>query len=365
MRLTSLVLKNFRNYIDEKVLFDSQLVIIHGKNGQGKTNLLEAIYITALGQSFRQRFDRDLINFNEKSDSFKIEANYIDWLDQKHNVELSLDRKSKKKLLFDSLEETRLRDHLGRVPIVLLKPNDLALTYGSPSERRKFIDILISQLSTRYLDNLYELRRIIKQKNALLKQSEKPDLSLLQIWNKQLTNVSVFIIKKRLETIELLNEEITLLYEKIADEKVNIEIKYKSNISLTGVSLEDLVEEKLDQSLENEIRFKQSIIGPHRDDLQFKLNGKIIGEFGSQGENKSYIIVLKLAEMILLKKFRKENAILLLDDIFSELDQDRKLKLIEMIKEKGQTFITSTESELFENQTAQLISIDNGKICVS
>ena len=241
--------------------------------------------------------------------------------------------------------------------MVLLKPDDVKLTYGSPSVRRKFIDILISQLSSVYIDNLMRYGRVLCNKNALL-SADKIDSRQLVVWNEKLVEYGSEIISKRLEIIDELKHVVNEMYKAISGKDETIEVKYHT-ISIDK-SIESSLKQKLDASFEKEKRYKRAIVGPHRDDIGFLINGKHVGDFGSQGENKTFLISLKLAELSLLSKYVAEKPILLFDDIFSELDKGRIDRLMNYVKDLGQIFITTTDKHLVKKDEINYINIENG-----
>lgn len=360
MKLNTLVINGFRNYEHETLSTNSEINVIYGKNGQGKTSLLEALYYSILTQSFKTKQDRDCLNYKLDQKFFDIESVFTNSLGLQDEVKLHFDRKSGKSLFVNNDKVTPLKEHVGFIPSVLLKPDDSELSFGGPSERRRFLDLLLSQLSPRYLDCLIRYRRVIKQKNSLLQQVDL-DRKQLEVWNEAIVKYASVLIEKRFEMIELLSQETKDAYQRLSSEDEKAEISYLSIVKSSD-TIEPELRKRLAEQGENEVQQRKSLVGPHRDDMNFLLNGKLVGRYGSQGENKTFLISLKLAELHILKAQKKEKAILLLDDIFSELDTHRITQLMKEAKDLGQLFITTTTKDLVRDREAAYFKIENGTI---
>ena len=327
MVLKAICLSSFRNYDELNLSFDDGINVIYGENGQGKTNLLESIYYLGLTQSFRASNDNECLNYINKIHHFNVSGDFLNRSNYTDNVRVYYSKKEKKHLFVNDVKEKKFKHHVGYIPMVLLKPDDIKLTYGSPSIRRKFIDILISQLSPRYMDDLMRYGRVVKHKNSLY-NTQMVDKNQIDIWNEKLIEYGTPIIEKRIDVIKELKVLTNEMYQLISGREEDVDVKY-STFVVDDIKSEFTV--KLTEAYDKELRYKNSIIGPHRDDLAFSINSKNVGDYGSQGENKTFLISLKLAELKLLSKYLDEKPILLFDDIFSELDQGRINRLMDYV----------------------------------
>ena len=359
MILKQLELNHFRNYYKETFVAGESINLIFGENGHGKTNLLEAIYYLALCQSFRASSDKDCINYYSETDFFNIKGLFKNRFDSEETIVVKYSKKESKQIMVNQLKEDRLKDHIGRIPAVLLKPDDLKLSFGGPAERRRFIDVLLSQISSVYVDNLMRYKRAIKQKNSILK-APQVDKEQLKSWNENLVTYGSEIIRKRIEIIENLNSYLSKFYQDISGQADQLKLDYLSNV--TGDDVKESFRRMLDQHYESELHQRISLVGPHRDDLSFYINSKNVSDFGSQGENKTFIISLKLSEMKLLLNFKEEKPLLIFDDVFNELDQFRVENLLSFLTEIGQVFISTTNEHLIDGDKVTKFHIDNGKL---
>lgn len=362
MILKEIHIEAFRNYDKINVSNFKSINLIHGENGHGKTSFIEAIYYTALTQSFKAKNDLDCINFNAKESTFfNIEASFQDKHLNDEKVRIFYGKKEGKNLFLNGDREKKLKNHIGFIPIVLIKPDDNKLTFGAPADRRKFLDLFLSQISPIYLDSLIRYKKLIKHKNAILSKFANNSEDLIKTWNKEIVKHASIIIRKRNDIIKEIEQETAMFYKKISNQSRSITITYNSPVD--GFSnIEEQFEHKLNAIYESEVFQRKSLLGPHRDDYVFKIDDKIVGQYGSQGENKTFLISLKMAELELLKRYITEKPILLFDDIFSELDQFRINHLMEMIQDVGQIFITSTDDKLFKNLNINRINIEKGMV---
>ncbi len=348
MYLSKIELTNFRIFKNFKATFDPRVNVIYGSNGQGKTSILEAIYFSVITKSFKTKTDQTVIN-NEK-DFFDIKGYFYN----SENI-LSEQRvyysKKEGKHAFVNQEKIKNFSYLvGLFPTILLSLEDLDLTYGMPASRRKFLDILLSQLYPSYLFALQKYKKCILQKNKLLSFDDYPQKSEeIEIWNKQLAESGSEILFYRLAFIRFLNKNISTSYNQISKKLEDIKIKYNSTvqdiIELKKGEIEPIFIEALKKNKKNEIKRQTSIIGPHRDDIDFLKDGFPFKSHGSQGENKSFLIALKLLAAKYIFDITAKNPILLLDDIFGELDTFRIENLLKIILNTGQTFITTTDEK--------------------
>lgn len=339
MIIKSIELADYRNYDSLKLSFCNGTNILYGDNAQGKTNILEAIYVAATTKSHKGSKDKEIVNFD------KDEAHIRTYL-EKEGVETRVDmhlRKSKSKgIAVDGQKLKKAADLLGLCNVVFFSPEDLSIIKNGPSERRRFVDMELCQLDSIYLYNLNHYNKIINQRNSLLKDMYmNPDLKeTLSIWDMQLVSYGKKIIERRKEFISQLNEIIYDIHKKLSGDKEEIRIIYEPD-----VETEDF-ERKLNSSLERDIRSKMTNVGPHRDDFSFYAGSIDIRKFGSQGQQRTAALSLKLSEIELVKKITKDTPILLLDDVLSELDSNRQNYLLDSIGDV-QTIITCTGLEDF------------------
>jgi DNA replication and repair protein RecF len=347
MRINKLVLKNYRNYTGLNIEFQDNINIFIGENAQGKTNILEAIYLGSMGRSHRTTEDDDLINWESKNASVDL---YFSRQGVENKLGFRLNRDSKKEILLSDYA-IRLREMIGSLNTVLFSPEDLWLIKGSPSLRRRFLDIEISQAVPAYYRHLLQYNRIITQRNNLLKKikEKKAGADLLDSWDDQLASAAVFIVNKRIEAIKKLGMLANLMHRKITVSKENLNLTYSLHGYEGGFpeNLYDWYCLMLRNGRELDIIRGSTTVGPHRDDIIFKVNGKELRNFGSQGQQRTAILALKLAELEFLKSETGEYPVLLLDDVMSELDSKRREQLLLFIKDRIQTFITSTDASLF------------------
>ena len=357
MYIKSIELADYRNYDSLSLEFDRGTNILYGNNAQGKTNILEAIYLAATTKSHKGSKDSDIINFE------KEEAHIRTYL-EKEGVETRVDmhlRKSKSKgIAIDGQKIKKAADLLGLCNVVFFSPEDLGIIKNGPSERRRFVDMELCQLDNFYLYNLNSYNKIVNQRNKLLKDMfMNPDLKdTLNIWDMQLVSFGSKIIERRRMFVEQLNEIIYGIHKKLSGDLEELVIVYEPN-----VEIEDF-ERKMKYSQDRDIKAKMTSVGPHRDDFSFMVKGVDIRKFGSQGQQRTAALSLKLAEIELVKKITKDTPILLLDDVLSELDSNRQNYLLNSIGDI-QTIITCTGLEDFVNnrfEINRIFQVENGKV---
>ena len=339
MQIKDLKLINFRNYERANLQFNDHLNLIIGKNGMGKTNLVEAIYVLALTKSFRTNNDSILIKKNQEN--LKVAAQIKDEINCKE-YELLLTKEGKK-VKINRTDISRLSDYISKINVILFSPNDLKIIKDTPSIRRKMLNIEISQLDNVYLKYLQDYNKLMKQRNAYLKTMFNNSNNILKEYLAVLTNKLIDtgfeIYEKRKEYIKKINDNIADLFFKITNLK-GLEIYYETDYE--GVTKKGL-EELYTKSLDKDILFGQTHLGIHHDDIVFKLNDHNLKEYGSEGQQKNAIIAFKLAEIPIFYKKRKEYPILILDDLFSELDKEKAKNILKLLNGEVQTFITTTE----------------------
>lgn len=338
MKIKSIELKNFRNYEACTVEFNPYINIFIGQNAQGKTNLLEAIYILSMSKSFKTKIVDELIYF--ESDFAKIQGDIVTH-EKNMNLEVVLSRLGKKALI-NHKEIKKTSDYVGYLNVVLFIPEDLMLIKGSPRLRRKLMDMEISKISPIYMYNLNKYNKLLKERNKYLKllhDQRKGADEYLEVLSEQMAEIQVSLMKKRFEFVELLNDISAKMYDYIALHKENLKIEYKTHYK--DMSYECILD-KYRQNYQKDIMFGQTNNGIHKDDMLMFLNDKDAVIYASQGQQRSIVLALKIGLLELIKKEIGEYPILLLDDVLSELDDVRKTKLLNLIQDKVQTFITST-----------------------
>ncbi len=362
MKITSLELKNFRNYDYLKINFNENVNLILGNNAQGKTNLIEAIYITSMGKSFRTNKDSDMILFGNDFAKVNIHAekSYIDT-----DIDITIKNDSKKSIKKDGNQIKKISELLENILIVIFSPEDLKIVKDEPEKRRKFIDRELCQINPMYYDNLNNYKKVLLQRNSYLKE-EKIDNNILDLWDVQLSKYGAKVIKIREKFIKKISDISGGIHNNITNEKEILEIKYNSNINIKKDLLEQeqFIYETLKSSYKNDLKMRTTTRGPHKDDILFFVNEINMRNFGSQGQQRTTALSLKLAEISLIKEETGEDAILLLDDVMSELDIERQKYLIKSLK-NIQLFITTTDidenlKKSFPN--ANILYINNGKI---
>lgn len=357
MILKSLELANFRNYEELNIIFDKGTNILYGDNAQGKTNILEAIYVSATTKSHKGSKDKEIINFD------KEEAHIRTYL-EKENVETRVDmhlRKNKSKgIAIDGQKIKKAADLMGLLNVVFFSPEDLSIIKDGPAERRRFADMELCQLDSFYLYNLNHYNKIIGQRNKLLKDMYfQPELKeTLNIWDSQLVSFGSKIIERREQFVKQLGDIIFDIHKKLSGGKEELVIAYEPD-----VSIEDF-EKQMKYNQDKDIRLKQTTTGPHRDDFSFVVNGVDIRKYGSQGQQRTAALSLKLSEIELVKKISKDTPVLLLDDVLSELDSNRQNYLLNSIG-NIQTIITCTGLDEFINnrfEINKIFKVTNGTV---
>lgn len=346
MIIKSLELQDYRNYEGLHISFDKGTNILFGDNAQGKTNILEAIYLSATTKSHKGTKDRDIVNFGK-------EEAHIRTIIEKEGIETRVDmhlRKSRSKgIAIDGQKIKKAAELLGISNVVFFSPEDLNIIKNGPGERRRFVDMELSQLDSFYLYNMNNYIKIVEQRNKLLKDLYfNPSLKdTLNIWDSQMISFGSKVIERRRLFVEQLNKIIVDIHRNLTGGKEEIRIEYYPD-----VEIEDF-ERKLAANQEKDIRSKQTNVGPHRDDFVFYVGDIDIRKFGSQGQQRTAALSLKLSEIELVKKIVKDTPILLLDDVLSELDSNRQNYLLNSIGDI-QTIITCTGLEEFVNNRFEI-----------
>ena len=357
MKINRIQLNNFRNYKNSIIDFSDGINFIVGRNAQGKTNLLESIYLSSVGKSPKSCREKQIIMFNENQS--KIELSFSTLAGNK-NIKLFLDRTNKKSIKVNNINILKLTEFVGILSVVYFSPDELKLIKEVPEDRRNFLDISISQFDRTYLYNLLRYDKILKQRNSILKSTDSVESKIeqLDLFTPQLIECAQIIIEKRLNFIEKLKNIATNIHKIITIDE-NLDISY-SYINMSGLSIKADLQKEFDKVKLKEIDLGYTCVGPHRDDLIFKINGMDCKYYSSQGQQRTVALVVKLSLMEVIKNEIGEYPILLLDDVLSELDQNRQDRLIELIS-KYQTLITCTkipETKIKYN----IIKVENGSI---
>ncbi len=363
MYIKDIHLKNFRNYNTLTFTFHKGINIIYGENGQGKTNLLESIYVLALTKSHRSFIDKNLIKDN--CESFKIMGNVL-LRDMSTKFEITL-TPSKKQLKIDGDVVKKTSDYLSKINIVMFDPDDLELVKGSPNVRRRFLNVELSQLNALYYNILNDYNRLLKMRNDYLKKNfDQIDENYFSVLTSYFVEKAILLLKMRKKFIDKLNSYISDIFFHISSLE-NFHIKYDSFLEydVRDQEMKEKFETQLFSIREKEMRYKATLIGAHRDDFSFYIGDMPLKNFGSQGQQRIAVLALKLAEIEIFKSYKKESPILLLDDVFSELDDSKKNNLLKYMKDDIQTIITTTNlSDIDESiiKQSKRIEIENGFI---
>ena len=358
MIIKKLSIKNFRNYDSLNLVYSKKINIIYGENGVGKTNLLESIYLLAMTKSHRSFLDSNLIKENKEFSNVKgdFEINNILY---KFEINLTENKKIIKK---DNNEIRKLSDYLSNINIIIFYPDDLQIIKGSPIERRNYIDLELSQIFNNYIEVLTKYNKILKMRNNYLKNSIKFDKNYFDIVTDHLIDYALILTKLRKKFIGKINDKCEKIYKNLTGLD-NFNIKYISNYEdkLTKEEIKEMYKEIEGQ----ELKYNVTMIGPQKDDLEFYIGDKNIKLYGSQGQQRMAVLALKLTELEIIREIKNHPPILLLDDVLSELDIEKRNKLLSYIKNNCQVIITTTDLKNIDDSIlnkSKKIHINNGKI---
>ncbi len=345
MIITNLKIQNFKNHQEQDFDFSKQINCFVGNNGVGKTNILDALHYLSMAKSFLG--NKDLNNIKIEEDFFTVEGT-VDDGEKENIIKIQQPKDAKKIIKKNDKSYERISDHIGFLPSVIISPYDSNLISDSGESRRKFLDAMISQTDSDYLFNLIQYQKTVQQRNALLKDFSKNryfDGDNLEIYNEPLIKFGSKIFEKRREFTDSIVPLIQNYYEIISKGKEKITVIYESDLSDNNFGT------LLDQNLEKDRMLTYTSKGIHKDDLLFEMNGISMKRTASQGQQKSFLIALKLSQMNRIKELTGKTPILLLDDIFDKLDDSRVSQLIELVNQEhfGQIFITDTSRERTEN----------------
>ena len=353
MWIEELEINNFRNYEKQKIKLNKKINVFYGENAQGKTNIIEAIFLGSMGKSFRTNKDKELIKINEDNCNLEILFKKSD-----RNGKINIKLGNKKEIFINEIKIKKLSELIGNINIVLFTPDDINLLKGGPHNRRKFLDIMISQLRPKYLYIYTLYNKALEERNNYLKRIKLEDKKdeLLEIWEEQIAEYGIIINKYREEFINKIKDKIKKIHKNITNNKEDINIEYFSDCTNKEKYLKLLKERrKLD------IIKGYTTKGIHRDDFIIYINGLQINTYGSQGQNRTAILSLKLSELQVIYDEINENPILLLDDFMSELDKNRRNKFLENIKDT-QVIITCTDKINLNIKDIKTYNVENGKI---
>ena len=353
MWIKKIKINKFRNYNYQEINLEKKINIFYGENAQGKTNIIEAIFLSSMGKSFRAKKDKEMIMLGKESSNIELEYEKKD-RDGKIKIELG----NKKIVYINGIKIKKLSELLGKINVVIFTPDDINILKGGPQNRRRFLDIMISQLRPNYMYNLNLYLKTLEQRNNYLRQikEENKNENMLDIWDEELSNYAINIYNYRNEFIEKIKNKIKNIHAEITNHKEEIEIEYLSEC----VSKEKYLD-LLKQRRKLDIIKGYTTKGIHRDDFNIYINKKELGIYGSQGQHRTAILSLKLAELNIVKDEIGESPILLLDDFMSELDEKRRKNFLEKI-ENVQVIITCTEKIDIENKKVLVYNVKSGEI---
>lgn len=358
MYIKSIELRNFRNYDNQLISFGSGTNVLIGKNAQGKTNILEGIFMCAIGKSPRTAKDKDLIKW--RTSFAKITLELVQGHSQK-KIEVFIFEDQNKTIKINSLPIKKMGELMGNLNAIYFSPDELKLVKESPEQRRKFMDIDLCQFDKNYFYNLNKYNQILNQRNKLLKTtiSQKSLTETIFIWNEQLATVGAKIITDRMKLINKLKGYCGKVQEYLTDGKEKLDLAYVGLTADSEEKIKELLMKEYEKTLEKDMQLGYTTVGPHRDDLKITVNGIDMRHFGSQGQQRTVALSLKLGELDVFKERSGEYPVLLLDDVLSELDTARQSKLLERVK-NIQTIITCTDFDF--RYPCDKFTVENGKI---
>ena len=366
MFLRELCLNNFRLFPFIELEFGDEFNVLSGMNGQGKTSILEAIHYLTLTRSFRVNDDSAAVRFT--SDHFDITARFFLNPAETNNVRIFYSPGQGKNFFINGKKIMTFAEVIGLIPCVISTLDDLKLIFGAPADRRRFMDIVLAQTSSIYLQDLKIYRQILQQRNALLNSANRSAIrQQMDGWNKQIINYGAQIIRRRLDFVDFLNRHLAGFYSGFTGQIEQVQAVYKTDIfsmddSFDPAEIEKLYGKKLEKMFDIECEKKMTLYGPHRDDLEFYRNNKSTRQFSSLGENKIFVLCLKFCEWKYLMTKKGQKPLLLLDDIFAELDKNKCQQVFSIMQEMGQVFITTTgQNELPQSRAIKNYIIADGE----
>lgn len=357
MIIKNIKLKNFRNYKELSIDLYKNINILHGRNAQGKTNLLEAVYLCCVGKSLRGK-DKELIKQGENESYVYVQANK-DY--GNYSVEIYLSDKENKKILINKIPILKMGELLGSINAIYFSPDELKLIKDAPQCRRKFLDIDLSQVNKKYFYTLQNYNKILLQRNNILKSRDKSVFSMLEIYDEQLAVSGSYIIEQRKNFIAAISEEAEKIHKYLTGTEI-LKLSYLSSIEFEKDSVKSYIA-SLKKNIDKDIMLGYTSLGPHRDDIKIISDDIDVRIFGSQGQQRTCALSLKLSELKYFKDISGEYPILLLDDVLSELDPYRKERLLKYCG-KVQTILTTADEvkDYIKDLNAQVFEVDSGSI---
>jgi DNA replication and repair protein RecF len=360
MIIKKLKVINFRNYKEESIQFSPGLNVLTGKNASGKTNLLEAVYLGAIGKSPRTQQDKEMINWGEEYlyAGIELQGKY-----RAHKVEIHIDNHSAKRIAIDGLPIKKLGEIMGVLNVVYFSPDELKMIKESPRERRRFMDISLSQQKKKYFYNLQRYNKALDQRNKLLKTARTIEglKDMLAVWDIQLAAVGAEIISDRLIFLEKLSVHAAREHDRLSSGREELLLRYESDAIEETSDIKKQLMLRYESDIEKDYALRYTSSGPHRDDIKITLNGTDVRKFGSQGQQRSAALSIKMAEISQFEEETGEKPILLLDDVLSELDEGRRVELLNAAS-GVQTILTCTEFDIDINPRPALFTISQGAI---
>lgn len=384
MVIRSVSLTHLRNHSCTVVPCAGDVTILSGPNGSGKTSILEAISLCSLAQSFVPVSDNSLVARNEEECTARVVS--VRDRDVPYNVSVTVRPGMRKRIVTDIVASGYPRDIIGELPVVALSPDHKSITFGGPAERRSFLDAVMAQSSKRYTELLYEHRRILKQRNAVLATGSSGEL--LDVWTEQFITVSAEIVDRRAKFVKDLAEIVCSKYEVVSGSAEKIDMVYQPDVAehgtlaqgetLTNELVLNAYRSAATQLRQRELQRETTLFGPQKDEIVFRINGGLVRDSASQGQHKSLLVALKLAECVLLNDCCNERPVVLLDDVFSELDSERCRRVLQsVLKMNMQCFVTTTDGDsvmgllrsILEESPGQtticLIAVQSGMITIT
>lgn len=353
MYIKKIQLNNFRNYKKQEIELSEGINLFFGDNAQGKTNILESIFLCAIGKSFRAKKEKELINLDEKYATIEIDFEKAD-----RSGKIKIELNEKKTIYSNGIKQNKLSDILGKINVVMFSPDDIEILKSGPAKRRRFLNIMISQLRPKYMYNLNMYIKAVEQRNNYLRQInlENKNKELLDVWDEKVAEYGYEVYKYRNEFIDKIKEKINGYHKEITDNKEEIKIKY-----ISDCEDKEKYKEELKKTRGQDILKGYTTKGVHRDDIYIYINGKQVNIYGSQGQNRTVILSLKLAELEIIKEETGEYPILLLDDFMSELDQKRRENFLKNV-DNTQILITSTDEFTIEEKMCKKFRVNNANV---
>jgi DNA replication and repair protein RecF len=365
LHIKHISLKGFRNYENEEIELNKGVNIFYGQNAQGKTNIIESIYLLSTGKSHRSQKDNELINWDNEESKIKI---YYEKENQDNTLEMNLKKNQKKSMKHNGVKLSKTGELLGNLITVIFSPDHMKIIKEGPAERRRFVDIILSQVKPGYFYNLSQYVKLVMQRNNLLMQAKNNSklIETIEIWDQQLIEYGTKVIKERIEFLKLIGVYSNEIHRSITNDKENLKMVYKSSIEYKDQNEQQIKEnfkKELDKFRAVDIKRGVTHKGPHRDDILFYINDMEVKTYGSQGQQRTTLLSLKISELQFMNNETDSYPILLLDDVYSELDTERQKFLMKFIKDI-QTFITCTDVEYFKNfqiDNYSLFNVVDGK----